>query len=1026
MVKKQREKKKPLEGIKDYANRLGTPFPNQSQGLDRNDIKTSTISPEKNEGSTSNISTHTLVRRDLLFYEHILCKDFTNFIKFDGHALYFPTQDELQNIEYIAEEKKLLLPLRRDNALLAVLLLRNVKITKNLLPFLENLASICLEKMHLMKCARIDERCELLRLPYFMARVYREVSAIKKYYAQSIAQSYAQSASGIHALPSVSSFENTLESVQSETFQDNIHDSFHDTFHDKFSEKFYDNTWNSSHTERQTSLGLMVLPVLGLSYIRKYYGYNAAHNIFVKIAHEIKNRLPEDALCTMLDDDNFAVFYAGATKRIMDNLAMECTQIDVTVHAMPLPTMFASLENLMGDSMLFSTLFQEENQKRHEKQENPNKEFSKGVRINAKLCAGYSLFPQDWDGTMHSQERAEIPYILLNKARIAAKRLTDTPSKKGSALEQEEFHIAGQYLGYRQILSQSGNVLEILPYSQVRVNLGIQDGALENMCFSVWADLKRTQYKGEILLRQVSEHDALAQILMLSDPAKSLEEGDFLSYAPQSQSQSIVLEKGEIFYAYQDFIDVVSEHISSKQVKFFSLSLLRIQWDKLAQKLGKSLEETLMHKQRVSQPTEAKEKNYNKNNKKAENSQNTEENASEYAFDMKDVAKQLYRYLNAYNEKNSKHLEHNTSISPQNGEEGLELNDALLYGEESINNRMQSDRSIHSLIHPFIGSMSYNSILVYQPAMDAENARVLYEKVTKLIEEKFGVPCAIGIAIYPYLSLRPADMWDSCRKALDYAMLLPEPNVGVFDSLAINISADRKFSQGDIFGAVEEYRMALLADGNNILAWNSLGVCLAELGKHTEARNAFEVAYARNSKDAATCYNLGSANLSLGDTEKAKEYFLACLSLDNKHLYARIRLGEIAEKEEAFIQDAQEYELQSHAFEQYTLATKTNPDSSVPLRGLARLAMKKNQNERARELLQLALQKNSDDAVSLQLLAGLYLDGHEDAHLAEMLARQSVALLPWRRSAWNELARALEVQEKFSEAAQVRRNSMRL
>ncbi len=63
--------------------------------------------------------------------------------------------------------------------------------------------------------------------------------------------------------------------------------------------------------------------------------------------------------------------------------------------------------------------------------------------------------------------------------------------------------------------------------------------------------------------------------------------------------------------------------------------------------------------------------------------------------------------------------------------------------------------------------------------------------------------------------------------------------------------------------------------------------------------------------------------------------------------------------------------------------------------------------------------------MSLQLLAGLYLDSHEDARLAEMLARQSIALLPFRRSAWAELARALDMQGKITEAMEVRRNSMR-
>ena len=51
---------------------------------------------------------------------------------------------------------------------------------------------------------------------------------------------------------------------------------------------------------------------------------------------------------------------------------------------------------------------------------------------------------------------------------------------------------------------------------------------------------------------------------------------------------------------------------------------------------------------------------------------------------------------------------------------------------------------------------------------------------------------------------------------------------------------------------------------------------------------------------------------------------------------------------------------------------------------------------------------------------GLYLDGGEDAELAEALARQSVALRPDRRAAWLELARALEVQGREREARDAR------
>ena len=920
-----------------------------------------------------------LVRRDLLQYEDVLCHDLANFIEFKTHALYFPTQDELETVQYLEDEKKLLLPLRRDDALLGIMLLRHVSLEKRLLPFLPALAQICLDKIYNIKMSGLDERCNLMRSQRFMMKVHREIHGITQFYAQSFARSAARSASN-SAKSLGETKTHTIEKHTTVTV-DNAH-IFNDLgdIHSELTEHSYE-----GQIDRQSSVGLMVLPVLGLDYVRKFYGFSVAEQLFVSFSQKIKEIIPEDALCTILDGDRFAVLFPGATRRMLENLASQCVVLEEKMQVVASSSMLASMENLS--------------------------DF-----VEAKLCAGYALFPQDWDGAANSRDSAEIPHLLLHKASIAADRLKNMPSRKGISAEKEAFHIAGRSLAFRQILLQGGNIEEVLPYSQVRVKLGSEDGAQENMCFSVWADAERSRYKGEILLRKVGENHSEAEILMLSDPGKSLEEGDFLQYIPQSRSQSEVLnEDGALFYAYRDFMNMVNGQISAQNVKKFSLVLMRFQWEKKSNaneqvftyKKNSDSEKELDSGKKLdfAQYAEFNKKNTNAKNVDSENSSakdlvnanlvnanssntmnaaytidvaNADDTSSKKArhdFTMKDIAQKLDIYLKEYNKENSVEL-----------------------------------------ASPVIGSMSFNSLIMYHPQMDGEHVKTLYEKIGAMVEDQFNVPCAIGIAPYPFLNFRPADMWDACRKALDYAMLLPLPHVGIFDSLAINISADRKFSQGDIFGAVEEYRTAILADGDNILAWNSLGICLAELGRYAEARNAFEVAYARQSQDAATCYNLGTVSLALEDREKAKEYFLACLAQDKTHLFARIRLGEIAEKE-------LEYGV---ALEQYTKASLDNPESSVPYRCLARLHTLQNQKERARELLQLALQKNAEDAVSLQFLAGLYLDGGEDAELAEVLARQSVAILPWRRSAWAELARALEAQGRFPEAAEVRRNSMRL
>lgn len=815
-----------------------------------------------------------LTRRDLLIYEDTLCSDLRHFISFDSHALYFPVADELKTYEYIPEEKKLLLPLRFHDLLLGIFLLKGVTGDKNIFVRLQDIVQICLEKIHLCKRERLDEKSGLLRPLFFMEKLTRDVQGINAYF-QSTMQHDMQKQENEFPLASVTNLSSSLFSASSANgslFQDE--------------QEF-------SAITRQSTVGLMVLPILGMNKVREIMGYHAAEHYYSVLAEKIRDSIPNDAYCTLLDEDNFAVLFPGASRKMMDNLAHDCLAIEEDVQ--------------------FDTY---------------KRPFFKEKNARLSFCAGYALFPQDWDGSSDSRAVEEVPYLLVHKAKITAKRLQDAKEKQTA--------LAGmQSLAYRQIILHGGSVTAVLPYAQIRVDLGRESGAGEGMCFSVGTSQETR--KGEIILRKVYKDYAEAEVLLLEDATITINAGDRLFYIAQRSFATMDIDRKTRCYAYSDFVNEVNDDMGKEQNPVFSLALLYLQQNEM--------------------PEEA------------------EMFGEEQESGMKKVLLALAGYLQ---------------------KQGLKKN---VYPDV-----------------PKFGSLSFNSILVYHKNIQAEALQALYTDALQYIQKKFNLRGAVGLCSYPYLSYSPAQMWESVRKALNYALLLPEPHVGILDSLAINISADRKFSLGDTFGAVEEYRMALLADSDNILAWNSLGVCLADLGRHAEAKNAFEIAYSKNNKDFSTCYNLGTTCLALEDKKTAKEFFLASLAIKPDHLYARIRLGEIAEKEKDV----------ETAKEQYALALQIDPESSVPYRSFAKLFIQEGDFEKAREYLQKALHKNSEDAVSLQLLAGLYLDSHEDAYLAEMLARQSIALLPFRRAAWAELARALEIQGKSNEALEIRRSSMRL
>jgi len=305
------------------------------------------------------------------------------------------------------------------------------------------------------------------------------------------------------------------------------------------------------------------------------------------------------------------------------------------------------------------------------------------------------------------------------------------------------------------------------------------------------------------------------------------------------------------------------------------------------------------------------------------------------------------------------------------------------------------------------GRHSLGGLAWFLPGVSARQAAALCATLLdRLAESATPVP-AIGLAQHPWLSFSRADTLDNAAKALEYALLLPAPHLGRCDSLALNIHADKLFAQGRLYDAIEEYKLALLADRANTTARNSLGVTLARTGDLAGAKRQFKTVLARNPKDIFALYNYGYACQRTAKAAQAREAYRACLAVDKAHTFALIRLGELAQADRRFA-DARRYFLR---------AQETPGGQGLTHRYLARLALAQNDAEQAREHLHQALIHDPMDALALHLMARLYLDGGEDPEVAEALARQSAALAPGQPRFWAELARALTAQGKHQEAA---------
>ena len=564
-------------------------------------------------------------------------------------------------------------------------------------------------------------------------------------------------------------------------------------------------------------------------------------------------------------------------------------------------------------------------------------------RISVSSSIGYALYPQDITGSVFFKPAPEQARVLLRKARLAA------------ALAAERL-LAGEeepVLAFGRIVAEGGRVGDMLPLSRVMVSLGSSVNAREGQRFSVWASeggksgvpgFEGNRYKGEIVLIEVRENTSVAEVIHLADPSAPIVSGDSLTLLP-----------GDVWGASRAVPLAAKGGIGAPDP---ATGLLR-------------------HGDFLAAWAEGREKCA--------------------AFSLS-----LVRLLPLAAGPGEGDGSGSGSGSGENG--GIATRPEQLLAEAVRLFRDLFGQEIHG------GRYGLTSFMAFHPGVAPEALRPKYEELCSLLAARFfpgqeGAFAAVGLAGYPYLDCRRADVLENCSKALEYGVLLPFPHVGVFDTLAMTISADKRFSHGDALGAMNEYKQALLADETNALAWNSLGVTLARLGRHTEARTHFGRAIALD-PEANALYNMGYTCQCLGERDEAGAYFNRCLEKAPDHLYALVRLGQLAENEDDF----------ARARDFYDRAGTEPSGKAVTRRYLAGLCLREGKTEEARELLHEALALDPQSAVALQMLAELYLDGGEDAEVAESLARQSVVLRPERKSGWLALSRALERGGRSREA----------
>lgn len=704
--------------------------------------------------------------------------------------------------------------------------------------------------------------------------------------------------------------------------------------------------------------GLLVIRLNGLGRVVREHGYLRSEKLLRLLADELSARKPQQALAARSGEYEFALLLPGFGPQACRELGLELA---------------AALDKVRLANELT------------------------GRKAGVSVSIGYVNCPRDLDG-LNRQLPAEQARLLLRRARLAGAVVHES-LRQADELKNRRFFAGlaeprAAVLSYGGILAEGGRVLETMPLSRMIVSLGKSAGARPGQRFTVWGYVLEApdstaatssgsgrngpkvsrRYKGEVTLVDVRQNESTAELIYCDDPYFPPEAGDQLLLNSLPGLSGFEAVEGGAFYPAAGASLAAGAH-PDPGTGFLAWSDFLPRWCQEREKHDKfSLLLT-----RFGLPDELPETSddggRDENGDPAVN-----DGAGESPESTGSIDKQWEALLGRCAER------FRETFGPD-----------CLYGRYAL-----------------------NSFVVLVPGGDTA---ALAEKAARLGRElaldshlsiktgegktgETGLQSAFGIAPHPFLDFRKADVPDNAHKALEYALLLPEPHVGVLDTLALNISADRRFSLGDQLGAISEYKKALLCDEDNILAWNSLGVTLAGLGRHLEARRCFDEALKREADDFTALYNLGQLCQSLGEAAEAERLYLRCRELQPDNVYTVYRLGQLAEQR-GNLAGARKFYEEAMRFPGGQLLTR---------RGLARLAIKEGRLEDAREELHEALLLNPNDALALQLMAGLYLDAGEDPRVAESLARQSAALRPDLKAAWQELARALEALGKHAEA----------
>lgn len=304
------------------------------------------------------------------------------------------------------------------------------------------------------------------------------------------------------------------------------------------------------------------------------------------------------------------------------------------------------------------------------------------------------------------------------------------------------------------------------------------------------------------------------------------------------------------------------------------------------------------------------------------------------------------------------------------------------------------------------GRFSAESVVVFCPELDGVQARHLAETLRDEIKATQKQTCSIGLTVFPCGSIPKTEALYCAQKALDHASFLGPASLAVFNALSLNISGDKRFEAQDWVGAVQEYRLGLELDPQNLNLLNSLGVCYGYQKQFDRALESFDRVLSLSPDNLMAHYNRGFVLEMALRTEEALENYRRAAELDPANFDVLFQYGKTA----------QGLNRTDEAVTSFQRAAGLDSRRPIVFRYLGQALLQAGKGQEAFEAFKAAVRHDPEDALSMSQLGMLYLERGTDLDVALSLIRQSVDFDPTNSMFRYRLARILGVAGDLSAA----------